>query len=122
MMMVPTVLSSDRRIARPTAWTMSTWERRGSMKATPSRVGTSMPSDRHWALVSTALWLASTLRSRLSRRLRSPVDISPETWSVTNSTFGRWRGGIHETTLGSMLAKLLAVLIREWKVMVRRRS
>ena len=39
MTMVPTVLSGARRMARPTACTMSTSERRGSMKATPSRVG-----------------------------------------------------------------------------------
>ena len=52
MTMVPTVLSGASLMARPTACTMSTSERRGSMKATPSRVGTSTPSARQRALAS----------------------------------------------------------------------
>src|SRR5262249_27507484 len=76
---VPTVLSRALRIALPTACTMSTCDRRGSMNATPSRVGTSTPSARQRALLSAPRCPWLTARSRLRRLSRSPLGIAPET-------------------------------------------
>ena len=47
---------------------------------------------------------------------------SPETWSVATSPLGRSEAGIHEMTSPRVDAKDRAALMREWKVMVRRRS
>ena len=51
--MYPRFLPSCRRMTRPTAWTISTLDVRGSMNRTASRAGTSTPSVRHLALVMT---------------------------------------------------------------------
>jgi len=49
----PSCLPSGFRITRPTACTMSIFERRGVRNITASSAGTSTPSVRHLALVST---------------------------------------------------------------------
>ena len=49
----PSCLPGGLRITRPTAWTMSIFERRGVRNITASSAGTSTPSVRHLALVST---------------------------------------------------------------------
>src|SRR5262249_54223754 len=95
---VPTVLSRALRIALPTACTMSTCDRRGSMNATPSRVGTSAPSARQRALVSAPRCPWLTARSRLRRLSRSPLGIAPETCSAHNEPSGRRSAGNHAPT------------------------
>ena len=77
-MIVPSSLFGESRMARPTAWTMSTSDWRGSTNATPSRAGTSTPSVRHRAFASKLKPVAAAL-SRSIRRWRSFAETEPST-------------------------------------------
>jgi hypothetical protein len=63
-MTVPWVLPGAGRSTRPTAWMMSVTELRGSANSTPSTDGTSTPSVRHRALVTTRTWPSWALPSQ----------------------------------------------------------
>jgi Type III restriction enzyme, res subunit len=113
--MVPTFLSGDLRIALPSAWTMSMVERRGSMKPTPSMLGTSTPSPRQRALLSSPRSFGARSRKRSSRRSRCPLVIVPETWWLHSAPAGRARGGIQAITSGISALNSRAALTRPWK-------
>ncbi len=123
MTMVPMFLSSALRIARPTACTMSTSARRGSMNATPSSVGTSTPSARHLALVKqTEL---AHLRAGLaagSADLAAQRSFHRRCARTTACLLDVAERGIHAITSGMEVAKSRARFTREWNEMVRRSS
>ena len=81
IMIVPTFLSPDLRMALPTAWTISISDWRGSTKITPSRAGTSIPSLKHRALASKLCELEPFF-SIASLSWRTLEDIVPSTWSA----------------------------------------
>ena len=70
-------------MTRPTAWTMSIFERFGFKNITASRAGTSTPSVKHLALVSTRHSLSGgvSFSHRRSRRRLLILSV-PSTWRV----------------------------------------
>ena len=98
---------------------ISTSEWRGSIKATPSRAGTSIPSLRHLTLDNNPRSSTPTCRKESRRLERSPAGIAPDTWVAQSFPEGRWSSGSHSFTLEMEWANLLAEDIREWKEITR---
>ena len=119
---VPRVLSLDFLIARPTAWMMSTWLERGSINATASRAGTSIPSVRQRAFDRSECWFGISALSLSKSIRRSDEFIAPVMVSAQNVPEGLWSSGIHSTIFGKSWANACAVLIRPWNEMVFLRS
>ena len=86
-MTYPYSLAGWRLITLPTACTTSTIDLRGSMKTTPSKAGTSTPSDRHLALESMRHRRGSVLLSPSHRScfLRSSARVLPSTCRTSTS-------------------------------------
>ncbi len=108
---VPNDLLSEFLIARPTAWMISTWLDRGSMNATPSSDGTSIPSVRHRALLKRACRPATFSLSLSNNFRRLEEFIAPVMVPAQKVPEGLWSSGNHSTILGKSWAKATADLI-----------
>jgi hypothetical protein len=85
-------------------------------------LGTSTPSLRQRALLSSPRWSCGRLRNRTNSRSRWPLVIAPETCSLQIAPVGRVWAGIQRITLGISALNSRAAFSLPWKEMIRRSS